>query len=109
MILIVGGAFQGQLEFAKETLKIKEEKILTDFHLLVKSWMKEDNDIEKEIENILSKGYDAIISDEVGMGIVPLDRQDREYREMTGRLLCSLAKEATAVYRVNCGLGMKIK
>ena len=50
-----------------------------------------------------------ITSDEVGLGIVPLDRKVREWREATGRALCRIAAEADEVYRVSCGIGMKIK
>ncbi len=46
---------------------------------------------------------------EVGCGVVPLEKTDRAYREATGRLLCALAKEATAVVRVVAGIPVAIK
>ena len=51
----------------------------------------------------------SIICDEVGCGITPLDRTDRDWRERVGRLCCRLAAEADEVYRVHCGLGVRIK
>lgn len=51
----------------------------------------------------------VVICDEVGCGVTPLDRMDRDWREMVGRICCTLAVEAEAVYRVHCGLGVRIK
>ena len=51
----------------------------------------------------------VIICDEVGCGVTPLDRTDREWRERVGRTCCRLAERAEAVYRVRCGLGARIK
>lgn len=50
-----------------------------------------------------------IVTDEIGYGIVPIEKQERLYREMTGRLCCILAKEAEEVWRVCCGIGQRIK
>jgi len=52
---------------------------------------------------------EIIICDELGCGVVPLDRADREWRERTGRLCCELAAKADRVDRVFCGLVMQIK
>lgn len=51
----------------------------------------------------------VIICDEVGCGVTPLDRADRDWREAVGRLCCELADSAEAVYRVSCGIGRRIK
>jgi adenosylcobinamide kinase/adenosylcobinamide-phosphate guanylyltransferase len=50
-----------------------------------------------------------IISDEIGNGIVPMEHEEREYRELTGRLLCELANKADRVERIVCGIGERIK
>ena len=50
-----------------------------------------------------------MICDEVGCGVVPLERADRERREAIGRLCCQLAQKAQAVYRLQCGLAMRLK
>ena len=47
--------------------------------------------------------------DEVGGGIVPVDPEDRIYRELVGRAGQRLAKEAEQVHRVLCGIGVRIK
>ena len=41
--------------------------------------------------------------------VTPLDREDRDWRELVGRTCCALAETAEAVYRVHCGLGVRIK
>ena len=51
----------------------------------------------------------VLVTDEIGCGIVPADEFERMYREETGRLCCLAAKEADEVWRVCCGLGMRIK
>ena len=51
----------------------------------------------------------VLICDEVGCGVTPLDRNDRVWREAVGRLCCELAARAEAVYRVHCGVGVRLK
>ena len=58
---------------------------------------------------IAAKGYIISITDEIGYGIVPVDRMEREYREQTGRVCTRLAAYSEKVYRVMCGIGQVIK
>lgn len=51
----------------------------------------------------------VIVTDEIGGGIVPTDPLERTWREETGRVCCRLAAAAGQVWRVNCGLGQRIK
>ena len=98
MILIIGGRGAGKREFAQKTLGCAPEKTLTDL---------QDWEPLPSLEELL--GYEAVICDEVGCGVVPLERRDRERREAIGRLCCQLAREAQAVYRLQCGLAMRLK
>ena len=50
-----------------------------------------------------------MICDELGCGVVPMDDEDRAWRERTGRLLCDLAAKADRVDRVFCGIPMRLK
>ena len=50
-----------------------------------------------------------LVTDEIGYGIVPVDRMEREYREQTGRVCTELAAYSEKVYRVMCGIGQVIK
>jgi adenosyl cobinamide kinase/adenosyl cobinamide phosphate guanylyltransferase len=40
---------------------------------------------------------------------VPVDRNDRAWREAAGRALCVLAQKSESVTRVICGIGVRIK
>ena len=46
---------------------------------------------------------------DVGSGIVPMEKSERVYRENVGRAGCYIAKRADVVVRVSCGCGMEIK
>lgn len=50
-----------------------------------------------------------ITADEIGCGIVPIDAFLREYRETDGRICQKLASFSEEVYRVMCGIGIRIK
>ena len=50
-----------------------------------------------------------VICDELGCGVVPMDYEDRAWRERTGRLLSDLAANASRVDRVFCGIPMRLK
>lgn len=110
MILIIGGAYQGKYDFALNTLGLKEENILNSFHMLTKRMLEDGKSIEKETEKIIEdKDIQAVISDEIGCGVVPMDKADREWREQTGRALCKIAAASYEVYRIQCGVPLKIK
>lgn len=51
----------------------------------------------------------VVISDEVGLGVVPLTHEDRAYREAAGRAACALAEKAESVELVRCGIAIRIK
>ena len=50
-----------------------------------------------------------MICDEVGCGVVPVEKEEREYREQVGRMQIVLAKASESVERVICGIAQKIK
>ena len=51
----------------------------------------------------------TVVCQEVGGGVIPMDAQEREWRECTGRLCCDIAAQADRVYRVYCGIATCIK
>ena len=62
------------------------------------------------LDEILEKNPAAVITcDEIGCGIVPIDRADENWREAVGRLCCALAQKADAVVRVIAGVPQFIK
>ena len=51
----------------------------------------------------------VLVCDEIGCGVVPIQPQERQWREQTGRLCCLLAKRAERVVRVFVGRPMVLK
>ena len=80
------------------------------FHQWVRNMVFAGIDAEQEFARFLEQFPEwIIISDEVGNGIVPMEKAEREYRECLGRILIEAAKRADRVERVMCGLGQRIK
>ena len=105
MKLYIGGAYQGQEELARRENPGAE--IIPDFHLLLKDF---DGDPRAFAEDFCREHPDAVIvADEIGCGVVPIDRNERVWREAAGRALCVLAQKSERVTRVVCGIGVRIK
>ena len=65
---------------------------------------------EKFVKELLYRNPEiVIVTNELGCGVVPMDRKDRVWRETTGRICTGLAAEAEEVVRVICGIGIKLK
>ena len=50
-----------------------------------------------------------IIMDEIGCGIIPLEKSERLWREAVGNVGCFLAERAEGVERIICGTAVRIK
>ena len=124
MQLFIGGAFQGKKEYMMQLTGVSEAEILQDpavsetktyraidrYHLRIRRQLEQGQDPIRELERLLQAQPQIILlCDEVGMGIVPMEKTDRDYREAVGRTMCAAAAQAEAVYRVICGIGQKIK
>ena len=121
-ILIVGGACQGKREYAKNAYGLNEAEILpwneeregasciADLHLRVRACLEKGLTQQEVLEKLLPFGRGKIVlCDDIFCGVVPLDALERQWREVTGRLLCLLAQEADTVIRMQCGLPQAIK
>jgi len=113
MVLVIGGAGSGKLDYIK-SLGYTEEDIADGviddrkvvYHL--QNIVFDDTDNAPELfERLLTR--DVVVCDEVGSGIIPLSKHDRQAREATGRLCIRLAVSATRVVRLVCGIPMLIK
>lgn len=110
-----------ELSGAKNSLSI-----LNNFHLVVKNLLasymncyqkngiESENEIQESVEdkifNIIEKNPEIkIISDEIGSGIVPFERSDRLWRDISGRILVKIAKKSEKVVRIICGIPQRIK
>ena len=110
MNLVIGGSYQGKTEYAINTFP--NARFFNQAHLFIKKRLSEGRsqaEILAEILETTSDGDWVIIADEIGNGVVPMDEADRTYREVAGRILIELAKEADEVHRVILGIGQRIK
>lgn len=111
MILIIGGIGAGKRAFV-QTLGYSEDD-MSNSHTSEKPVIYDTQELLRKYESaevqpmLLSK--EIVICNEVGSGVVPLEQEDRKWRESVGRLCCELAKEATAVVRVYCGIPQVLK
>ena len=84
--------------------------IVNHLHHSIREQLRQGTAPEAMIEHFCKEHPDCIlICDEIGNGIVPLEAEERIYRERTGRILEQLAAQADEVVRVVCGIGQKIK
>lgn len=124
MKFVTGGANQGKFEYAEKLYSDAEwangavcsfQELLScqavdHFHLFVRRWLQEGKTPQELTGAILEKNRELIIvCDEIGCGLVPTDSFERMYRESVGRICTELVKYADEVYRVTCGIGVRIK
>ena len=108
MIFVTGGAYQGKKEFALKYFNNYD--IIDNYHIIIKNLILENIDPLKYTKNIISENNNIIIiMDEIGCGIVPVDREERLWREICGKCGCIIAEKADIVVRVTCGIGTTIK
>ncbi len=131
MYLVIGGSFQGKLqwvltEFGIEagevadggniewqdgTLRLSEGvRVLDNLEQLL-GRMQQAGLSQAEVSAVIESLSEDIIviCDEVGIGLVPVDIEGRMYRELVGRTCCDLAARASRVFRVYCGIPQVLK
>ena len=120
MILIIGGAYQGKLDFAKETFGITEGNVYTcnsgeiDFSkgciYGIEVFTRENTDPVAYFETRREDWQDSIlILQDIFCGVVPMGAENRAWRQRTGRLAQYLSREASQVSRIFCGLEQRLK
>ena len=102
MILVIGGLASGKRTHAV-SLGYPEDDMAFDVHERVR----DGEDADALLEALSTKA--VVTCAEVGNGIVPLDPDDRAWRERVGRLSCSLAERADCVVRMVCGIPVVLK
>ena len=124
MILIIGGAYQGKLTFAKKELNLKDSDIYTcksreiDFSFpcirsleaFTLECARADVDAVDYLKANKGKWQNAIfICRDISCGVVPLDAELRKWRNLNGRVCSYLSGEADRVSRIFCGLEERLK
>lgn len=126
MKMIIGGAFQGKTSFAKERFGLSDEEIIDgeicdhnaaikakcvkNFHALVRRIVEENGNVSEYVERLCRENPNAvIITNEIGSGIIPLEKSERIWREQAGKAGCIIAKKSELVVRIYCGIPEVIK
>ena len=119
MILIIGGTSHGKLSYVKE--KVGEVSVAVDFegaktgrifdkmHLAIRELQKNGGDPEAALDAVLESNPGVIIiCDEIGGGVVPIEPEERQWRETVGRLCHKLAQRADFTERIFFGIPMRL-
>lgn len=126
MKMVVGGAYEGKTDYARWQLGLSEGDIADGLECtqrellnckcvkhaeeLVRRTLKRGGDPMQLAENMIRFNPDMIvIANEVGCGIVPVNSEERAFREAAGRFCTRLASFSDEVHRVVYGQGMIIK
>ena len=133
MILIIGGAYQGKLDYAKKEYNLKESDVFvcsagksaeSGEYPVIDFSKKCVSSIEEFTFACISAGVEPLdyfveheeewqdsilICEDIFCGVVPLGADLREWRQATGRLCKYLSQQAESVIRVFCGLEQKLK
>ena len=116
MELVIGGAFQGKLTWALAHYGLTMDDVCdlaAEDPVPGKScyWHLEAlSRREADVERYLPLFENAVvIAREVGGGIVPMDGEERAWRERHGTLVQQLARRAKHVTRILCGLTEELK
>lgn len=109
MILIIGGAYQGKRDRALQ-MGYAPDRIVGHAELQIRALLEAGRDPLAEMPALAGAwaGH-AVLLEDISCGIVPMDAFDRAYREAVGRCGAYLARHATQVVRVFCGIGTVIK
>ena len=120
MILIIGGAFQGKLDWAREAYGITDADLYTctageiDFSrrciYKIEEFTAWHEDPVAYFEAHREQWQDSIlILQDIFCGVVPMGQENRAWRQRTGRLAQYLSRNAAQVSRVFCGLEQRLK
>ena len=124
MTLIIGGAYQGKLAFARETFSLGEDDVFTctgtgiDFSKPCVNALEEFTlaCIRAEVDPVeylrahRPQWEDTVfICQDLFCGVVPIDDTLRAWRHTTGLVCQYLSWEAARVSRIFCGLEQRLK
>ncbi|WP_250277451.1 P-loop NTPase family protein [[Clostridium] colinum] len=126
MILIIGGAYQGKLSYAKDKFNIDDsnvffcddkniqidfnKKIIANIDKFILAMIKNNKEPIIYIKENIDRFRDKIITcEDISCGIVPIEYEMRLLRESIGHSLSILSKNSDKVVRLFCGIPMEIK
>ena len=99
---LIAQHFPDKLELTEENFLSRQEQSFL-LQLLEEEWQ----ELLSTIRQTNSECW--IVTDEVGLGIVPETRLGRFFRDVQGKINQLIAKEASEAYLVICGLAQQLK
>ena len=125
MVLIIGGRYQGKLDFARTRFSLSDADIQicteeTDApdarhrciaYLDLYALNRVHACVDPLVELMeMTRREDAIfIVTDISCGVVPVDDVARAWREANGRMTTALARECDEVWRLFCGIPQRLK
>lgn len=118
MVLLIGGAYQGKLAFARARYNLQDSDIFTCTGAQLDTDCRCIEHLERYTLACVKAGIapsaeglsgKILICDDISCGVVPMDKTERAWREATGRFLTALSEKADTVTRVFCGLPLELK
>lgn len=119
MVFITGGAFQGKLDFASERFCLNRDDVYECTDDSEPVWDRRCiTHLERYVYYCVTHEMtpenrfreDAVlIGDDIFCGVVPIDVTERAWREESGRFYGRISTGADEVWRLFCGLPMKLK
>jgi adenosyl cobinamide kinase/adenosyl cobinamide phosphate guanylyltransferase len=113
LVFVIGGLASGKRDYVKAEYGIsdngfssspfEDKPVLYDLQEIIKN----DADAETFFPALSKK--QIVICTDISCGIVPIDPAEREKREAVGRLCIRLAREATRVIKIECGIARILK
>jgi adenosyl cobinamide kinase/adenosyl cobinamide phosphate guanylyltransferase len=113
MILVIGGAASGKLTYVRSlgysdeqmaNAVLDEKPVIYNLQDLVASSLETAPQL---VEALLTK--EIVVCDEVGAGVIPGVKTEREAREACGRLCNQLAEKADTIIRMVAGIPTRLK
>ena len=99
---LIAQHFPDKLELTEENFLSRQEQSFL-LQLLEEEW-------QELLSSIRQTNAECwIVTDEVGLGIVPETRLGRFFRDVQGKINQLIAKEASEAYLVICGLAQQLK
>ncbi len=120
MVLIIGGAYQGKRDYAKENFSLRDRDIFdctgSGIDLRAKCICGIERFTREHDDPVayFSAHRDAweesvLIVCDISCGVVPMGAENRAWQRKNGELCRYLAREASKVVRIFCGLEQRLK
>ena len=108
--MLVGAVGSGKRTFARGRLGVLADSV-DDAVLGQGSAVARAQELVRDLTRLADAlaGRSVVMVDQVGCGVVPIDPDERAWRERAGRLSCELALRADTVVRLVCGCPQVIK